>query len=358
MFNSDTEGEWLTSYRFIYYCNTVLEGLQKIKRNVQNQAVWDKLKGEALFFRAKCHLNVANIWAEAYDENSAATDLGIPLRLTTDFNEQSVRASMRDTYNQIVSDLTEAVNLLPVEPSHVVRPSLPAAYGLLARVYLFMRDYPKCLENASACLALKNDLLDYNDVSGENDYSFDIFNDEVLYHSYISTSGLFGKVNESLFDMYEPDDLRKSLFFNDENGGTYPFTGSYYGRGTFFSGIAVDEVYLMRAECLARNGDVDNAISDLNTLLEKRYRFGSFEPYRITDKTKLLDIILDERRKELVFRGIRWPDVKRLNREGENISMTRTNFGRQEVLLPNDPKFLLPIPERIIELTGMPQNPR
>ena len=66
--------------------------------------------------------------------------------------------------------------------------------------------------------------------------------------------------------------------------------------------------------------------------------------------------MLTERRKELLFRGVRWVDVKRLNKEGYGISLQRTIDGQTYRLGPNSLRFALPIPEDVIAMSGMPQN--
>ena len=77
-----------------------------------------------------------------------------------------------------------------------------------------------------------------------------------------------------------------------------------------------------------------------------------------TDAESALQVVLDERRKELVMRGLRWMDLKRLNAQGANIVVSRGFNGQTVSLLPNDPRYALPIPEDIIQLSGIPQNER
>ncbi|MEO6523857.1 MAG: RagB/SusD family nutrient uptake outer membrane protein [Mucilaginibacter sp.] len=358
VFGTDVDMEWFYDYRFVYHTNTVLEGLEKVERTASNQAQWDRIKGEALFFRAKCHLSIVNIWARGYDAATAQTDPGIPLRLNTDFNEVSVRGTLAETYGQIIKDLTTSIDLLPVIPSHVVRPSRPAALGLLSRVNLFMRNYDECIKYADACLQLKNDLLDYNTLTTTAAFPIPAFNKEVIYHSNFSTALPNSRINLDLYKMFGTSDLRKKIFFKDNGNGTYSFKGSYWGASKLFAGLAVDEVYLMRAECYARKGDITAALADLNTLMKSRSDKSAFVPYTATDAKAALNLILIERRKELLLRGIRWPDVKRLNNGGELISLKRTINGTDYILLPNDPRFALPIPQPIIDLTGMIQNSR
>jgi hypothetical protein len=76
------------------------------------------------------------------------------------------------------------------------------------------------------------------------------------------------------------------------------------------------------------------------------------------DATEALNIILIERRKELLMRGLRWMDIKRLNKEDAGIVMKRTINGQTYTLLPNDLRYSFPIPEDVISLSGMQQNPR
>ena len=64
-----------------------------------------------------------------------------------------------------------------------------------------------------------------------------------------------------------------------------------------------------------------------------------------------------ERRKELIFRGLRWIDIKRLNLEGANIEQRRFLDGKEYILEPNSNRYALPLPDDIIRLTWMEQNP-
>lgn len=119
-------------------------------------------------------------------------------------------------------------------------------------------------------------------------------------------------------------------------------------------------MYLTRSECYARRnrpGDKDLALADLNTLLEKRWQSAHFIPVQANSTDQALDSILLERRKELVMRNLRWIDIKRLNKEGRGIILTR-NPGQLYILQPNANHYALPLPGDIVDLTGMPQNPQ
>lgn len=363
LFGTGSSTDWLTAYRIIYYANIVLENIVKIEQNALNQAEWNNIKGQAAFLRGRSLLGATQVWTKAYDQSTAAADLGMPIRLSSDFNVPSVRSNLKETYERIIADLKEAATLLPIQPVHVTRPSQPAAFGLLARTYLFMGDYEKCLYYSDQFLNLKNELLDFNTLSPSATFPVPEFNKEVIYGSYILTPAplniVRAKVDSSLYNSYVTDDLRKTIFFRNNNNMTYGFKGSYRGNLSPFSGVATNEVYLMRAECYARLGNTNAALSDLNTLLKTRWRKSvPYKPYVATNADEALKLILVERRKELLIRGLRWPDIKRLNKLGAGITLFRVINNKLYTLPANDLRYALPIPEDIIALTGMQQNPR
>ena len=98
-------------------------------------------------------------------------------------------------------------------------------------------------------------------------------------------------------------------------------------------------------------------MDDLNKLMIRRWTNGSFIPFTATTPKDALNKVLTERRKELVFRRLRWMDIKRLNKEGANIKLRRNINDRQYSLAPNNLRFALPIPEEVILISGMAQNP-
>ncbi len=114
----------------------------------------------------------------------------------------------------------------------------------------------------------------------------------------------------------------------------------------------------MAAESYIRKGNIVEGLAKLNELSEKRWKIGTFIPFSASTQEDALEIVLTERRKELILRGLRWTDIKRLNLQGKNIVLNRNVNGQSYNLQPNDLKYAIAIPEDIIKLTGMQQNPR
>ena len=82
-------------------------------------------------------------------------------------------------------------------------------------------------------------------------------------------------------------------------------------------------------------------------------------PVTVTDADELLRIILQERRKELLFRSLRWTDLRRLNKDSRfAVTLTRKLNNDTYTLPPNDARYVLPIPQQEIEESGIQQNPR
>ena len=361
------QNDWSIGYEPVYNSNYCLELLETIPVTSANDAQWKNVKGSALFYRSYYFLNLMWVYAKAHDESSAGTDYGIVLRLSSDFNIPSLRSSVQDCYDRIIQDAKQAATYLPDHPLHTMRPSKAAAYGLLAKTYLSMRVYDSAFKYANLCLQLKNELIDFNgDVDINGDISsavpFKRFNKETIFYTEMNTTYFindpyYARVDTALYAAYDSNDLRKIAYYTPNNG-YYEFKGNYTGdEFIYFTGIATDEVYLIRSECHARAGRIIEAMDDLNTLMIKRWNNTvPYPPFTAVDKADAIMKIVAERRKELHGRGLRWMDIKRLNKEGANITLKRIINGQAYILPPNSNYYALPLPADIIKLTGIPQN--
>nr|WP_255373469.1 RagB/SusD family nutrient uptake outer membrane protein [Chitinophaga sp. CF118] len=364
--------QWSATYQKVLYANQVLETLGKITPTIDEQATWSQIKGAALFFRSFSFYQAAQIWAKPFDSATSGTDLCIPLRLSPDISEKSERATVKQTYDRILEDLNEAVTLLPAtRPTSIItkaRPGQAAAHALLARVYLSMRDYPNAFTHADKCLQNYNTLIDFNTLNVNAFLPIAKYNSEVIFSAVSSATPTLNpfvaKVDSNLYKSYEDDDLRQVIFFRQNSGvdiNTYQFRGSYDGSlsYTLFCGLATDEMYLVRAECYARAGNTSSAITDLNTLIRTRWATKKYTDMTATSAVDALTKILVERRKELLYRGLRWTDLRRLNKDPRfAVSLTRVLNGVTYTLPPNDSRYVLLIPQEVLKREVMPQNPR
>lgn len=361
--------DWNQLYQQVFYANSVLDGLPQAAGSSTVQGVY--IKGQALFIRAFAFYDLARTFCKPYDAGTAATDLGIPLRLKSGIDQIQQRATLQQSFDQIVSDLSAAAALLPAARpvTNLDRSSKIAAYALMARIYLDMRNYAMAENYANQALNLYSTLIDYNTVNVGTGNPFSVTNDEVIYSAtQVNRYGNFpatanfslGKIPAGFIGLYAANDLRLKIFFGKLPDGSYYRKVGYYGIGYYpFTGLATDELYLIKAECLARDGQTNAAMDALNQLLVKRYdKSSAYVPLTAASPPAALTIILSERSKELIWRGIRWYDLRRLNKEGANITLNRTLNGITYTLPPNDNRWVMPIPADEISLSGIQQNPR
>lgn len=352
------QDEWDISYSHIQICNIVLTALAKTERTEENKKIYDRIKGTALYHRSRQFLNLAMTFCKYYDPVSAPNELGIPLKLTEDIDEPIFRANLEETYKRIIEDLTSACQLLPIEQisqAHIVK---GGAYGLLARAYLYMDQYEQARIAADSSFKYHSFIENYNDLDASLTRPLNIQSEEMhirlvprLSISYATN----GRINQELYNSYHDNDLRKVMFFRAEADGKFSFKGHY--MPALFTGTTTAEVLLISAECKARLGDIDGAMGSLNLLLEKRFETGTLTPVYPQTQLEALSIILLERRKELLTRGLRWQDLKRLNRDPQHAkTLTRIIGSETFTLPPNDPRYILPIPQYIINYNGIQQN--
>ena len=360
IFDTGSSTDWNNGYQRIYYANNALEGLNKLT-NIDDPVQYKYIRGTALFFRAWLTFQLAQLFCPPYEKSGINDGLGIPLRLTSDLNVKVTRSTIKETYDQILEDLNESKDLLPDYEEYKTRPVKTAAYALLSRMYLSMQEYDKALEFAELALDSDYSLIDFNTLNASASFPMSRFNDEVILHSkfYIttfSTSRLI--VDSTLFRSYADNDIRKKAWFRTVSGN-YTFKGSYDGSIQFFNGFSISECYLTKAECLARKGETEGAMNVLNSLLQKRYTTGTFSDLTAGTPEEALRIVLQERRKELLYRGIRWTDLRRLNLDPATAKTLYRNLnGTMYELIPNSPNYTLPIPNIVIQTSGIEQNPR
>ncbi len=354
---------WRLCYNTIMIANIVLEGVERIQP-IKNMDI----RGEAMFVRGLAHFYVAQLYSPLFDKDTDSP-YGIPIRLTSDFNVPVTRATVHETYTQIIDDLSGAIPYLKDQAAEINRPGKRAAYAALARIYLSMSDYVQARYYADESLKLNADLMDFNAIDPTLAFPINPKNVEMIYYgSTISGSSALhnstARIPKSTYHLFEDNDLRRLLFFKPVNATEYAFKGYYSGRSaSYFAGFANDELYLIRSECNVRLGATKDALDDMNKLLETRIRKGTFEKLELSDAKELLNLILNERRKEMLFRGVRWSDLKRLNVDPDHaIDLFREINVNGEIkryeLPANDRRYVYPIPREVIIQSNIPQNPR
>ena len=120
--------------------------------------------------------------------------------------------------------------------------------------------------------------------------------------------------------------------------------------------IRLSEAYLNYAEACAnlfKEGHGDgrtNALSALNELRKYRFDSENYQALDIAGADQLVEFVHNERRRELCYEGHRWFDIRRWGtKEIRHIWYTSANSYDVYVLHPNDPGFVVPLPDTALE---------
>ena len=351
---------WKPAYSTIYSANAVLEGLKQSK--VIAPALKAQLQGEMLVCRSLCYFYLVHLFGD------------VPLQVSTDFevNQSAERRSSQVIYDQIITDLKEAKNLLtPAYPSAGrVRANKWAATSLLARVYLYTGDWSNAEKEASDVLnsgmysltpaASISNVYANNSTEAVWQVMRETSNttEGAAFIPSSATTKPAYSISASLLQAFEAGDLRKKYWMDSSKVGS-PATVFYYPKKyrqrsstspvqEYLVVLRLAEMYLVRAEARAQQNTISGALQDINQL---RSRAGLADTVAI-DKTTLLKIIEHERQVELFAEwGHRWMDLKR--------------SGRLSVVMPvikganwQDSDALYPIPQSEINSNArLTQNP-
>ncbi|WP_142686582.1 RagB/SusD family nutrient uptake outer membrane protein [Chitinophaga polysaccharea] len=362
---------WNTIYNRIYIVNSAIEGLNNAKNLTESIRV--QLMGEAKFIRALCYFYLVNLYGD------------IPLVTSPDYtvNMSLSKSPQGRVWAQIILDLTDAKKQLSanfldatllVKTDERVRPTQWAAIALLARSYLYTKDWDNAEKEASILIE-QSDLFAIEPLNNE----FKKNNREAIWQlqpvlrgwntedakAYIipkeygpnGASGVY--ISTYLLNAYEVNDKRKSQWLDSiEFAGTiYPFAYKYqlnsYGQSVneYNTVLRLSEQYLIRAEARANLENFPGALEDIKKIREK----AGLTNITFTTKTEILSAILHERQVELFTEyGHRWFDLKRTN--NINTVMNRVTADKGGNWTPNGQWFPIPFYDTQTN-TNIQQNP-
>ena len=148
---------WETSFEAINRYNTVYAGIEgAVAAGVITEEKGNQYKGECLFLRALTYHNLMIHYALPYNVEGN-NNYGMPIytKAVNDpsqlAEQQSIgRSTVKETYDQILSDLNNAESMLPdiIDADKIGRASKGAAIALKTRVYLHMRDWNNVVTEA------------------------------------------------------------------------------------------------------------------------------------------------------------------------------------------------------------------
>lgn len=351
---------WQKGYFHIYQANVLLDNLKN--SNGLSQAVKNQLTGETKFIRAFFYFYLTNLFGP------------VPLTTTADYrtNASLSRSDTAEVYAQIIADLKDAQNLLSEKypTAEKLRPNKWAASALLARVYLYLKDWTNAEKQSTDIISSgAYQLTALNSVFLPNNSEAILqwlpsvtqgFNSSegFAFIPVTSTSVPVFVLTDNLLSQFETGDGRKAKWINANTvaGKTYYYPYKYKVRlgspgaakTEYNLVLRLAEQYLIRAEARAHQNNLTGALDDVSVI---RSRAG-LPPLSATDVTTVLDLIQQENFKEFFCEwGHRWFDLKRT---GAVDSVLGTYKG--PVWQPTD--ALYPIPQTEIDTNPfLRQNP-
>lgn len=124
---------WTAAYKAIVGCNIVIERAEE-----GLNAELDNIIGQNYYLRGMQYFYLTTLFGRPYNQ-SPETNLGVPIKLSTDVSDQPLRSTVKECYEQVISDLKKAESLMQSEKSASYA-TKEAAQALLSRVYLYMGD--------------------------------------------------------------------------------------------------------------------------------------------------------------------------------------------------------------------------
>lgn len=346
---------WQYPYMTLRAANLAVEGVTA--STTLSAAVKSQLLGEAKFIRAYVYFHMVNYFGK------------VPLVLSSDAKVTALqpRDSVSTVYAQIIADLKSAEELMPAVYTSTTRtrPNKYAAAALLARVYLYQKDYANAEAEASKVIgasevtyglpALANAFVNTsNEVIFQvgTTYGYSFFGSS--YRTTASTGIPSYYLTAAAANVFESGDGRRATWVDSViSGPTTYYRVNKYKLSTATAGneynvmLRLGEQYLIRAEARAYQNNISGSQDDLNAV---RGRAGLLNT-PAANTGDLVTAVMKERQAELFGEtGHRWFDLKRTNKADDVLKLIKpTTWKSTAVLLP------IPYTERL-KNTNLTQN--
>ena len=379
---SSTSALWGYAYYVISAVNNVLNVIDDPDVDLAVDGITQEdvnnLKAEALALRALAHFDCLRLYSRTDGSNDK---LGIPLILVPQSpSDKPARNTVTEVLNQVAKDLTDAESLM--SPSYARAGGSSAKSfinqdvirALLARVYLYMKDYNNAYAYATKVIESGNYKL-WTAAEYPTVWSKDAADKggEVIFEVYGAQTNSYDEYWEGpshmtnpigyadcaasfdLIDLFEAGDVRgtrgvrgkdegKVMFCTDPDEASLGqmWTMKYQGKGKGDATttpdvsnvivIRLSEMYLIRAEASVK-GAGNTAVSDINAIRSNR---GASLLTSAGEAAVAL-----ERRLELNFEGHTWFDLARTTATLHYQDAVKTRD-----LTSSSKEWALPIPKR------------
>lgn len=372
-----SDGQASALWNGMYFANNALNNIINSDITVTdlNKDAKDHIIGEAYALRGLIYFDLVKLFAQQYNYTADASHAGVPIIIEFDPTLEPERNTVKEVYDQVISDMTMAISLMSDTPrsSNSNTLSSTSVKALLSRVYLFQEDWANAEAMATDVINANYNLVSNSnyptlwteDNTTESIFEISMTETDNVGGSHISglylspANGGYGDYlpSNDVISLYEDGDARLSVFIDDPilSGDYAPYRMNKYAEVLGYDNIKVlrlPEMYLIRAEARAELGtNISGAQSDLNVVRQRALPTAA-------DVTAtgdaLMDEIMLERRLELCFEGQRLWD---LMRKKEDIIRIQCTSNTCEIPY-GDYTNILPIPQGETDVNpNIEQNP-
>ncbi len=394
---------WESAYKAIAHANQALDFIESKKNGEEIPAEYLPYYGEALLVRAYNHFMLVNLWGKHYDPATAATDLGIPYVTEMEdvvFKDYK-RETVAKVYELIENDLKEGIQFIQDNAYDVPKYhfNIAAANAFASRFYMFKGEFGKVADyattalggNASAKLrdlTGKYNLMDLNERAAEYSkatepanlmltsnitYNFNFFQGLLRYRL---TYDLYKSVFDKIFVKESSNHTWAQSLVTVSGDGHVIWKWGYFFKkmdvnadiGLYYGmtpKIVAEEALFNRIEANVMLEHYTEVEQDLNLYFENRLvpftdenkvteakimeHFNNdskadspLNPwYELDEKQRAyLNCVIHTRRREFVYTGLRWFDIRRFNIK----VIHEVEDGEKVVLETDDARKVLQIP--------------
>ncbi|MBQ4445657.1 MAG: RagB/SusD family nutrient uptake outer membrane protein [Prevotella sp.] len=341
-------------YKYINYMNTVIT---KMPDAEGNDAMKNRLIAEARVMRAYLHWLVAGIYAQQYDENSAASKGGIPYVKNIEVTETKEKNTLAETYKQILDDCSdEVIAQLPQErvAGMVMRGDRAWGNAVRAVVLMQMKRYSEALPYAQKAIQLRPQMFDRSVIKETGAW----IQDETSDNNFLYIGGA-ARVSPTMTML----SLETAELFEDgDYVMNYDYPGWSLDYGNMFSGLngvrmymgwsstcnvyglTSEQLHYIAAECLIRTGKIPEGLELVNDV--RKLRIEDCQPFTAASEQEAMQLLQRAKFIECLNTPFNYLDIKRWNTEsGYSRTVThRLGSNGTYSLSPQSSLWVMPFP--------------
>lgn len=368
--NTGDQGLWTDRYNVINGLNRVLAAAESVTPAQGEGTAYNDVLGMARALRAYLHLELAIYYGLDVTDSSALCIVYQNFVATEGSRERNTTS---EVFTLIEEDLAAAAGL--ITSTDINFPTQDFITFTRARAALYTGNYADAVSNATTIInkySLANPTQYAAMFAGDADTSEVIWkfdnvqgaNNSVAGNFiFTGTGGDFIEGSSELFNAFTAGDIRRDIALApSQNGGEwtinkYPPNGdaNYIND---YKIMRVSEMYLVRAEALARQSQFGPAAEDIQAIRTARGSTDNSAAGAYANLNAAIQDIKNERRLELCYEGHRYLDIKRyasilnvgITRDAADVNYLGNNFPSS--VGATDNRFIFPLPDA--EINGNP----